>query len=100
MFSGSASCIGDFEFDTPFAYPVPGNPETIPGIRNSYRVGLGGIYSAPQDELLPEEVVTLIRCSVGDIGLDYMPFLANFRFPVAGDGNDGLSHRSVCFQRL
>lgn len=69
MFSGSVSCTGDFEFDTPVAQPVPGNPETIPGIRNSHRVGLGGIYSAPQDKLLPQEVVTLTRCSGGDTGL-------------------------------
>lgn len=70
VFSGSASCIDDFEFDTPVTQPVPGNPETIPGIHNSHWVGLGGIYSTPQDKLLPEEVVTLIRCSVGDTGLN------------------------------
>lgn len=45
VFSASASCTGDFEFDTFVTQPVPGNPETIPGIHNSRRVGLGGIYS-------------------------------------------------------
>lgn len=69
MFSGSVSCTGDFEFDTPVTSPVPGNPETIPGIHNSHRVGLKGIYSAPQDKLLPKEVGTLIRCCVGATGL-------------------------------
>lgn len=85
MFSGSVSCTGDFEFDTPVTSSVPGNLETIPGIHNSHRVGLKGIYSAPRDKLLPKEVDTYqVLCR--SHRAEHTLLLANFRFPVLGLG--------------
>lgn len=98
--SGSASRTGDFEPDTPVTQPVPGNPETIPGIHNSHQVGLGGIYSTPRDKsLLEAGVATLIRCS----GWGVVVLSACF-FRVILDsqwlGMGTRVYHIACFQRL